>query len=633
LKFPNFQRLFYWTLLAILAVSPVAFGSIHPWSYGAESSVIFVLFAIWLWTAKKRGHITVISTVLVWLLPLAILFFVLQVIPLPPSFVRCISPGRAPLDAATGGVRAASESIALYPWGVEQQAFILTAALLIFLLVINLVRKRELVERTLTAFYVIGLILAAFAIVQRVAIDSPSFLPFINKNHFAGYMELLVPLAVSSLAYQIGKIDKEDSLRETIIKVFSRSSGAKIIFFLFLTVLFSACVVLTYSRGGICGMIFSLAVLAMMLGRNKKIAVAIAVCGAAIIFFIFSADEGMISGHVENFMESAIGRTQIWSDTIQMIKAFPASGVGLGGFETAFPYFKTNNIQMNFFQPESDYLFLLADGGVIGFSLAAAFVFIYFFETWGKFRKRRDPFVRSVYAGTVAGLAGLLLHGFVDTSLHMPAILFACSALLALGYVSVSVRFTYPTDLEKKKYLNEKKFNLDSLPAKIAITACIVLALTASAASLASAGADIAYRSGLNMKSRLASDGAGTVDDYLNLRNRFLTASELNPLCAQYKFEQGRAEDWLAEYYATKEAIGAGRYGSSRGYYLMELNSFKGSLKANPYSSFGHLVTGQAMEQGFSKKEEYEREYEAALRLNPTNELMQEQVKNGDDKR
>ena len=623
----NFQRLFYWTLLAILAVSPMAFGSVHPWSYGAESFVIFILFAIWLWTAKKRGRITVISTVLVWLLPLSILFFVLQVIPLPSSLVRGISPGRAPLDAATGGVRAAFESIALYPWGVEQQAFILTAALLIFLLLINLVRKKEQVERALTAFYVIGLILAAFAIVQRVAINSPSFLPFINKNHFAGFMELLVPLAVSSLAYQIGTINKEESLRETIIKVFSSPSGAKIVFFLFLTVLFSACVVLTYSRGGICGMIFSLAVLAMMLGRNRKIALATAICGIVIAILLFKADDGRVAVHTEQLVYgsdmSALMRADIWNDTAHIIKAFPMAGVGLGGFETAFPYFKTNKLQMNFFQPESDYLHILAEGGLLGFSLAAAFVVIYFFETWSKFRKRRDPFSRSVYAGSVAGLAGLLLHGLADTSLHMPAILFACSALLALGYVSVSVRFKYPTDSEKEKYLNEKKFNLDSLPAKIAIMACIVLALSASAVSLASAGADLIYRSGLNLKSGIAAKGSASKDDYQNLRMRFRMASMLDPLCAQYKFEQGRAEDWLAEYYATKEALGAGGDGSSRGYYLMELNSFKGSLKANPYSSFGHLVTGQVMERGFAKKEEYEREYRAALRLNPTNELMQ----------
>ncbi|MHB8174030.1 MAG: O-antigen ligase family protein [Nitrospirota bacterium] len=635
MKSRNFGTIFLGTLLVILAVSPIAFGSVHPWSYGAESSVIFLLFALWLWTAKKKGRITVVSTVIVWLLPLAILFFIIQAVPLPLSFVRSISPGRAAVDAAAGlpvaggaGVISyRTETIALYPWGVEQQAFILTATLLIFLFVINLVRKREQVEKALTAFYVIGLILAVFAIVQRMAIDSPSFLPFINKNHFAGYMELLVPLAVSSLAYQIGKIDKEESLKETIIKVFSSSSGSKVIFFLFLTVLFSACVVLTYSRGGMCGMIFSLAVLAVILGRNKKIAVATAVCCAAVIFLVLSADEGKISGHVENFVDTAVFRTQIWGDTVKMIKAFPVSGVGLGGFETAFPYFKTNKIQMDFFQPESDYLYLLAEGGVIGFSLAAAFVFIYFFETWGKFRKRRDPFSRSVYAGAVSGLAGLLLHGFVDTSLHMPAILFACSALLALGYVSVSVRFRYASNSENKSYLREKKYNLRSFPARAFVAVSIVLALAVSAVSMASAGADLMYRSGLNLKSRLAFNRFVTADDYLDLRNRFLTASELNPLCAQYKFEQGRAEEWLAEYYSVKEGLEGNKGGKSREFYLMALGSFNGSLDSNPYSSFEHLVAGELLRRGFGDRDGQDREYQAALMLNPTNRFIQEQVR------
>ena len=302
-------------------------------------------------------------------------------------------------------------------------------------------------------------------------------------------------------------------------------------------------------------------------------------------------------------------------------------GVGLGGFETAFTYFKSNDIQMNFFQPENDYLYILAEGGIIGFSLAAAFIFFYFIETWGKFRKRTDPFSRSVYAGSVASLAGLLLHGLVDTSLHMPAILFSCSALLGLGYVSVSVRFKYPTDPEKVKYLREKQFNLGSFPAQAAVMACIVLALSASAVSFSSAGADLIYRFGLNLKSKLAFDECASYEDYQDLRGWFAAASTLDPLCAQYKFERGRAEEWLAEYYSAKEALGGKKDGTPREYYSMALGSFRDSLGSNPYSSFGHLVAGRILERGFGKGSEREREYQAALRLNPTSRLIQEQFK------
>ena len=285
--------------------------------------------------------------------------------------------------------------------------------------------------------------------------------------------------------------------------------------------LFSVCVVLTYSRGGIGGTVFSLTVLAAVLGRKKKTALLAAICGAVIVFFILSTDDGKIAGHVENLVGgadmSALLRAEVWNDTVSIIKAFPVTGVGLGGFETAFTYFKSNDVQMNFFQPENDYLYILAEGGFIGFSLAAAFIFFYFIETWGKFRKRTDPFSRSVYAGSVAGLAGLLLHGLVDTSLHIPAILFSCSALLGLGYVSVSVRFRYPAGPEKDEYLREKNFSLGSAPARAAVTACIVLALSASAVSFASAGADLIYRSGLNMKARLAEGDSASYEDYQDL--------------------------------------------------------------------------------------------------------------------
>ncbi len=629
----DFEKIFLGTLLAVLAFAPIAFGSVHPWSYGVESSVIFILFALWLRTAKKSGRITITSTALTWLLPLSLLFFILQAVPLPSSLVWSISPGRAAVDSAAGvlGVSSGSESLAVYPWGLMQQAFFLTASLLIFLMVINLVRKKEQVEKAMNVLFFTGLGLSAFALMQRVSISTQSFLPFINKNHFAGYMELLVPLTVSALLYHVERLKKKESLRETLISAISSSTGTKIIILLFLAVLFSVCVVLTYSRGGIGGMVFSLTVLAATLGRKKKTALIAAVCGAVIVFFILSTDDGKVAGHVENLVDgtdmSALLRAEVWNDTASIIKAFPGMGVGLGGFETAFTYFKSNDIQMNFFQPENDYLYILAEGGVIGFSLAAAFMVFYFIETWGKFRKRTDPFSRSVYAGSVAGLAGLLLHGLVDTSLHMPAILFSCSALLGLGYVSVSVRFKYPTDSEKEKYLREKHFNLGSFPARAAVMACIVLALSASAVSFSSAGADLIYRSGLNLKSKLAFDETASYEDYQDLRGWFAAASTLDPLCAQYKFERGRAEEWLAEYYTAKEALGGKRDGTPREYYSMALGSFRDSLDSNPYSSFGHLVAGRILERGFGKGLEREREYQAALRLNPTSRLIQEQVK------
>jgi O-antigen ligase len=633
LKTSEFEKIFLGILLAILVLSPIAFGSVHTWSYCTESSVIFILFALWLWTARKNGRIRITSTATTWLLPLSLLFFILQAVPLPSSFVRSVTPGRAAVDCAAGVLGASSgyESLAVYPWALMQQAFFLTASLLIFLMVINLVRKKEQVEKVMNILFLTGLVLAAFALAQRISISTQSFLPFINKNHFAGYMELLVPLTVSVLAYHIERLKKKESLRETLISAISSPTGTKIIFFLFLAVLFSVCVVLTYSRGGIGGMVFSLTVLAATLGRKKKTALLAAVCGVVIVFFILSTDEGRVAGHVENLADgtdmSALLRAEIWNDTASMIKAFPATGVGLGGFETAFTYFKSNDVQMNFFQPENDYLYILAEGGLIGFSLAAAFMVFYFIETWGKFRKRTDPFSRSVYAGSVAGLAGLLLHGLVDTSLHMPAILFSCSALLSLGYVSVSVRFKYSSDSEKEKYLREKSIDLGSFPARAFVMACIVLALTASAVSFSSAGADLIYRSGLNLKAKLAFDSAASYEDYQDLRAWFAAASTLDPLCAQYKFERGRAEEWLAEYYTAKEALGSKKDGTAREYYSMALGSFKDSLDLNPYSSFGHLVEGRILERGFGKGLEQRREYQAALRLNPTSRPIQEQVK------
>ncbi len=613
----------------MLAASPFAFGSVHPWSYGIESSAIFASFAVVLLDSRQKGRLEVTSTLTNYLLPLSILFFILQAVPLPLSLVYALSPGRAAIDAASGR-RAGCESLALYPWALKQQAFILAAALLIFLLTINMTKRKEQIEKALATLYITGLALAALALIQRISAGEPSFLPFINRNHFAGYMDLLVPMTVSALVYNLGRLKKKDSARETLLAAVSSPAGSKIVFLLFLAVIFSACIVLTYSRGGMGGMIFSLVVLAALTGRSRKAALASAVCGAAIVFFLFHADGGRVAGRVERLMNGAASsellREETWNDTASMIKAFPALGAGLGGFETAFPYFKTNSIQMNFFQPESDYLYILAEGGIIGLSIAAAFILIFFYETWGRFRRRKDPFAKSVYAGAVAGLSALLVHGLVDTSLHMPSILFTCSALLGLAYVSVSVRFRYPTIGERDKYIRGKSLSLAGFPAKTAVMACAVLALAVSAASFSSAAADLAYRFGLNLKSRLAQSGTASRKCCERLREEFKAACVLDPFCAGYEFERGRAEEWLADYYAAKEYLKRGLNGRPRKFYSAAFESYDESLRLNPYSSFGHLLKGRLLARGFGMEEGQERQYEAALRLNPTSGFIRAQV-------
>ncbi|MGC2424884.1 MAG: O-antigen ligase family protein [Nitrospirota bacterium] len=472
-----------------------------------------------------------------------------------------------------------------------------------------------------------GIILVFLALAQRVTIGQPSFLPFINKNHYAGYMEILVPMTAALCYANFSKVQTSGGLRNIFLVAASKKNATLFLFYALAGTLFCFTTIMTYSRGGLFGMIFSLlVVLALLAGRNRRWLSFAAVAAILVISVVLiNADGGKVFSHVENLADndsSTVMRYEIWRDTVRMIKKFPYVGVGPGGFETAFPSFKTIDVDANFFQPESDYLYTLAEAGFIGFVLVIAFISIFLWKVLAMHRVRTDRFARSITAGCVAGLAGLLVHGLVDTSLHLPAIMLLMAIFMGIAYVAAGTRFRQGG--RSGRILLSRREVVLNRKGKWAISVCAVLSLLISGSALAGSASDLLYRSALNGKKELAARSHAGPEDYLGLIKKLDMASLIDPGRAEYGFEEGRAYLWLADYAAILEKIGVSRPGlePSRSYNEKALRCFRESAACNPYSSFPHLMAGRVLEHGLGDQKGGETEYRIAEALNPTSLII-----------
>jgi O-antigen ligase len=291
---------------------------------------------------------------------------------------------------------------------------------------------------TLTQFLIFfGAVMGVFGLVQyfsgspdvywtRHAEASP-FGPYFNRDHFAGYMELLIALPVAVIATRHVRGEKR-----MVYGIAAMFMGVAAIF--------------TLSRGGMISIIAEMIFLAAMSfkrhrsmtsarGHGKaRMATGVAAVGAILAAIvtgvIWIGAEPVInriatgdpnSSDLSKAQTFYSVRGEIWENTWTMIRRNPLTGVGLGAYETAYPiYARENGTQGVTAEAHNDYLEILAVAGVIGGMSALWFI-------WALFRaiacgvNSPDPLTAAIALGGGAGLFGLLVHSLFDFNLHLPS--------------------------------------------------------------------------------------------------------------------------------------------------------------------------------------------------------------------
>ena len=133
-----------------------------------------------------------------------------------------------------------------------------------------------------------------------------------------------------------------------------------------------------------------------------------------------------------NTDDPTTGRAHFWSVTLNMIRAYPYLGTGLGAYGVTYTQYDSRNGLFRLEQAHNDYLQVLSDGGIVGGALALGFVALLFWKAIVR-AKSRDDFRRGVALGALSGCFGVLVHSFFDFTLHTTsnALLFLVLAALA----------------------------------------------------------------------------------------------------------------------------------------------------------------------------------------------------------
>jgi O-antigen ligase len=367
-----------------------------------------------------------------WTLTLFPAYILMQVVPMPVSLVRVLSPARAETLAALDRVGALVHfaSLSVSPPATFQSFLLICGYVIIFLLVRELTwRLDDNCWLAIWPIVAIGALEAGLGLCQNFGggVDQVRWGTYANHNHYAGFLEMALPFAV---VYPVVLWRRTRSRGYSPVAPALAACGVWALAGLML-----AGIVFSFSRMGFIATLSSLFVMgALAFGTRqlswvarslKRQTITVGLVTALVLAsFVFLPPDKLIArfaqiASVEGL--TAEGRINLWTETIPLIKAYPVFGCGLGGYETAFMKFKVSGPLFTDDFAHNDYLQLLAELGLAGFALGATLAFSIVRKAVRRAVEPRDPGTRYFAVACAGALAAILVHSLADFNLYIPA--------------------------------------------------------------------------------------------------------------------------------------------------------------------------------------------------------------------
>ncbi len=512
----------------LIVFTPLAFGTVHAWAYTIMELVIcllviIVIIRLIITNIKKLStsqgsqsstdnskppvfHSTssmnlfgLAKTPLNIPIILFIGLIILQLIPLPPGFLKSFSPNTydvykktlpgwpgevpfskhlpsnpepslSPESKSSNHVPEGPDDkpsilktrffhhnrmpFSIYPYATIMEYFKILAYIGIFFIITNTPFLR--INRIIIIIVSVGFFISLLGILQDLSgtkniywfrdasYSVKIFGPYVNRNHFAGYICMVIPLAIGLLISRFtNTFSSRGTKQRLIVTAFQSHFFHNLLLFFAIIIMISA-LFLSTSRGGVLSFAVSITALftiAVFCGLFSNTVKGLGITFAVIIIaFVLLAWIGLNPILDRLSFLGFTTRSIVYHDTVNMIKDFPLIGTGLGTFQYLYPKYKTLNSQSYSEYVHNDYLEILSDTGIFGFLIVITGIILFFWKVVSRWRKRRDPYVKGITLGGFCSIIAILSHSFVDFNLHIPANALLLSIILGLVWNTVNLK-------------------------------------------------------------------------------------------------------------------------------------------------------------------------------------------------
>ena len=459
-------------ILLLVAWGALVFGAVYPWAYIPLFAAATVIGCLAYWRGSGAGPLPIGTKGAIALLVIVAFGALLQIVPVPSNVRLKVSPATESflqqVDVAYAAAAMAREhdidnQMASTPDGrplsinpeSTGRGLLMLAALIVFLTgTVKLFGKVGTLEVT-RGVIALGVLLAIIGIVQKALLGDHAYAgmkiygfwepryklttpfgPFVNKNHYAGWMVMALPLAMGYLlaVATIWLRRVRPGWRHRLLAL-SSPEGARLQLLAFAIVLMGVALALTMSRSGIACFILASVIAAFTgakgagsLGARAGLAALL----LALVATAFAWADVDVFRRFASGSESVRMRREAWRDAAAIVRDFPLVGTGLNTYGTATLKYKTARTDLHFQEAHNDYLQLAAEGGLL---LGVPAVLALGCCGWAIRRRFLEERYGSMSywlrVGATTGLLAIALQSIVEFSRQLPGNAALCTTLCA----------------------------------------------------------------------------------------------------------------------------------------------------------------------------------------------------------
>jgi O-antigen ligase/tetratricopeptide (TPR) repeat protein len=480
--------------------------------------IYFFLFMILIFGPMARGAVNFWALAVIQILILIMAGMVI----LKKASLNKLTVKRTPMDlliAAFLFIFIMSAFKSKYLYGSIMEIVNLSVMILLFYAVVNFMDNTEGIRKALNVIVVFVTGLALAGIFQHLGVidnrwwSDKSFLsgPYVNHNHFAGLIELVMPVSMGMALYE-------------------RDAGKKSVFIYSFMVLLAA-FLLSMSRGGWFSLSVSMLFMVFFVLKKRKTRFVVFMLILSVViaaFFIFrDGNKELIFKRILSCKEVDLaGRFEIWKGTIQVIRDNFLLGTGPGTFIYNFPRYRPDGMNVFVNYAHNDYLQAASEMGIFALGLIVFIIYRIIRRGILIHKMSGSSFKKWIPLALAAGILSLSIHGLSDFNFHIPA-------NAALFTVFSGFIFSMSPGEEKKR----RPFVLNA-PAVLSVICLMCLFIgTALAAELCS----------------VASGRAMSKNEFEKSEKMALFAGRICPFNHTYPYK-------LAKIYAGNAGMSEGRY-------------------------------------------------------------------------
>ncbi len=431
-------------VLLIVLWGPLAFGGVPAPAFVVIQGLTVVALALWAVRIWMQRPFRLFWPPVCW----AVFLFLLY------ALVRC---RLVPIEYA----------------GREELVHVLVYASLFFI-VINNFQRRNSATIIAVCLIALGLLLSLDAIFQfatkypriwgiarRAQFLDRGVGTYINPDHLAGLLGMIVPLAIS-------------------YTLMSRFTSAFKVLCAYASLVMLAGIGVTLSRGGILatGAMLAVFFLVLLFQRGCWLPALGVIAGVVALCFAFGVETDSVQ---KRFNLMTVGnplrdsRVSYWSAAIHIFEDHPLWGGGPGHYDWEYARYRAPMENARPVYAHNDYLNTLSDWGAAGLAIIAATLVLLCagaWKTWPALNPpesglKRPPKTNKAafLMGASMGLVYMLFHSAVDFNMHIPAN--AIIAVLFMALISLHWRFASEAFWKNPRQIGKVLLTLALIPAMV----------------------------------------------------------------------------------------------------------------------------------------------------------------------